>query len=90
LFVLLQISDTGGGLSPELMQRLFSPGITTKGAGHEGIGLSVSFSILQRLGGRILCRSSAGRGTIFLILLPRRIYTAAPDDGAKRGPDPAP
>lgn len=90
LYVLLQISDTGAGLSPELMQRLFTPGITTKGAGHEGIGLSVSFSILQRLGGRILCRSSAGRGTIFLILLPRRIYTAAPGDSATRGPDPAP
>jgi two-component system NtrC family sensor kinase len=86
---LLQISDTGGGLSPELMQRLFSPGITTKGAGHEGIGLSVSFSILERLGGRILCRSSAGRGTIFLILLPRRIYTTAPDGSAPRGPDAA-
>jgi C4-dicarboxylate-specific signal transduction histidine kinase len=72
--VLLQISDTGGGVAPELMQRLFKPGPTTKGEGHEGIGLAVSASILQRLGGHILCRSSIGRGTIFLILIPRRLH----------------
>ena len=88
LFVLLQISDTGSGLTPELMERLFTPGITTKGEGHAGIGLSVSFSILQRLGGRVLCRSSVGRGTIFLILLPRRIYMADSDSGAS-GPEAA-
>jgi len=82
LFTLLQISDTGGGIGPESMQRLFSAGSSTKGEGHEGIGLAVSASILQRLGGRILCRSSIGRGTIFLILLPRRIYTPESDGGA--------
>jgi signal transduction histidine kinase/HD-like signal output (HDOD) protein len=76
LFVLLQISDTGGGMPAEVMQRLFKPGTTTKGAGHEGIGLAESASILQRLGGRILCRSHPGRGTIFLTLLPRRVYSA--------------
>ena len=76
LFVLLQISDTGAGVPAEVMQRLFKPGTTTKGDGHEGIGLAESASILQRLGGRILCRSSPGRGTIFLTLLPRRLYVA--------------
>ena len=82
LFVLLQISDTGAGVAPEVMQRLFQPGATTKTEGHQGIGLAVSASILQRLGGRILCRSSSGRGTIFLILLPRRVHTSEPN-----GPD---
>ncbi|HXX10059.1 MAG TPA: HDOD domain-containing protein [Burkholderiales bacterium] len=77
LFVLLQISDTGAGVPAEVMQRLFKPGTTTKGDGHEGIGLAESASILQRLGGRILCRSSPGRGTIFLTLLPRRLYAAS-------------
>jgi signal transduction histidine kinase/HD-like signal output (HDOD) protein len=76
LFVLLQISDTGGGMPAEVMQRLFKPGTTTKGAGHEGIGLAESAAILQRLGGRILCRSHPGRGTIFLTLLPRRVYSS--------------
>jgi len=78
LFALLQISDTGPGVAPEVMQRLFQPGTTTKAEGHQGIGLAVSASILQRLGGRILCRSSPGRGTIFLVLLPRRVHAATP------------
>ncbi|HYL17100.1 MAG TPA: HDOD domain-containing protein [Burkholderiales bacterium] len=89
LFILLQISDTGGGVTPELMQRLFKPGPTTKGEGHEGIGLAVSASILQRLGGHILCRSSIGRGTIFLILLPRRLYAAEPAGSEPHAPEAA-
>ena len=62
-FVLLQVTDTGKGIPPESMRRLFQPGFTTKGEGHEGIGLSVSESIVRALGGRILCRSHEGRGT---------------------------
>jgi signal transduction histidine kinase len=72
LFVLLQVTDTGPGVAPEVLQRMFQSGVSTKGDGHEGIGLAVSESIVRRLGGRILCRSSAGRGTIFGVLLPRR------------------
>jgi signal transduction histidine kinase len=72
LFVLLQVTDTGAGVAPEVLQRLFQHGVSTKGEGHEGIGLTVSEGIVRRLGGRILCRSSAGRGTIFGVLLPRR------------------
>jgi C4-dicarboxylate-specific signal transduction histidine kinase len=90
LFILLQISDTGGGVAPELMQGLFKPGPTTKGEGHEGIGLAVSASILQRLGGHILCRSSIGRGTIFLILLPRRLYAAESAGTGSHALDAAP
>jgi len=73
LFVLLQITDSGGGIQPEILQRLFQPGTSTKGDGHEGIGLAVSDSIVRRMGGRILCRSSLGRGTIFVVLLPRKV-----------------
>jgi signal transduction histidine kinase len=72
LFVLLQVTDTGPGVVPEVLQRLFQHGVSTKGEGHEGIGLAVSEGIVRRLGGRILCRSSPGRGTIFGVLLPRR------------------
>ena len=59
-------------MAPEVLQRLFQPGMSTKGEGHEGIGLTVSECIVRRLGGSILCRSSPGRGTIFGVLLPRR------------------
>jgi signal transduction histidine kinase len=72
LFVLLQVTDTGPGVAPEVLQRLFLHGVSTKGEGHEGIGLTVSEGIVRRLGGRILCRSSPGRGTIFGVLLPRK------------------
>ena len=89
LFILLQISDTGSGVAPELMQRMFKAGPTTKGEGHEGIGLAVSASILQRLGGHILCRSSIGRGTIFLILIPRHLHAAEPAGTDTRSPDAA-
>jgi signal transduction histidine kinase len=90
LFVLLQISDTGGGMPAEVMQRLFKPGTTTKGAGHEGIGLAESAAILQRLGGRILCRSHPGRGTIFLTLLPRRVYSAGAEKAMPQVSEAAP
>lgn len=83
LYVLLQISDSGGGVPPDVMQRLFKSDTTTKGAGHEGIGLAVTASILKRLGGQIICRSSVGRGTIFLVLLPRRLF-AAPEHNNER------
>ena len=81
-FVLLQVTDTGKGIPPDSMRRLFQPGFTTKGQGHEGIGLSVSESILRALGGRILCRSHEGRGTIFIVMLPRRV---AGDGGGREG-----
>lgn len=84
LFILLQVTDSGQGISGEVLQRLFQAGTSTKGGGHEGIGLAVSDSIMRRMGGRILCRSTLGRGTIFVVLLPRKL---AQDAAAK--PDPA-
>jgi signal transduction histidine kinase len=84
-FVLLQVTDTGKGMAPESMRRLFQAGFSTKGEGHEGIGLSVSESIVRGMGGRILCRSHEGRGTIFVVLLPRR---AAGESGAGSAPAP--
>ena len=60
LFILLQVTDSGEGIPGEVLQRLFQPGTSTKGGGHEGIGLAVSDSIMRRMGGRILCRSSLG------------------------------
>jgi signal transduction histidine kinase len=86
-FVLLQITDTGKGIAPESMARLFQAGFSTKGEGHEGIGLSVSESIVRGMGGRILCRSHQARGTIFVVLLPRR---AAGNSVAGGAPVPTP
>jgi signal transduction histidine kinase/HD-like signal output (HDOD) protein len=74
MYVLLQITDTGGGVEHGVLERLFQEEGSTKGEGHEGIGLAVSAGLLRDMGGHIMCRSSASRGTIFLILLPRRVH----------------
>jgi two-component system, NtrC family, sensor kinase len=75
--VLLTISDTGSGISKEIMDKIFDPFFTTKKVGEgTGLGLSVSYGIVSGYGGSITCRSftskerPAGHGTIFSILLP--------------------
>ena len=70
--MLLQVTDTGKGIPPEDAQAV-PAWLHHQGQGHEGIGLSVTESILRALGGRILCRSHEGRGTIFIVMLPRRV-----------------
>ncbi len=70
-FVEIRIKDNGPGIPPETMQRLYQPVASTKGEGHEGLGLSIVLSIIHRLGGTIMCRSQEGQGTVFQLLLPR-------------------
>ncbi len=69
--VVVSISDTGVGIDPGSVDRIFDPFFTTKkvGAGT-GLGLSTSFSILQRHGGTIEVDSTPGEGTIFRVVLP--------------------
>ena len=67
----IAFSDTGGGIPAEHLERIFDPFFTTKPAGKgTGLGLSVSKSIVESLGGTLECRSEAGRGTTFEIVLP--------------------
>jgi signal transduction histidine kinase/HD-like signal output (HDOD) protein len=70
-FVEIRIKDSGPGIPPETMRRLYQPVASTKGEGHEGLGLSIVLSIIHRLGGTIMCRSQEGQGTVFQLLLPR-------------------
>ncbi len=69
--IVIRISDTGIGISPADQSRIFEPFFTTKpvGAGT-GLGLSTSFNIIDRHGGRIMVESEVGRGTLFEIRLP--------------------
>ncbi|MFZ4856994.1 MAG: HDOD domain-containing protein [Desulfuromonadaceae bacterium] len=67
----IRLDDTGPGLPADVMQRLFQPLPPDRRPGHSGIGLSIVASLLQQLEGLITCRSYAGRGTSFSILLPR-------------------
>jgi signal transduction histidine kinase len=69
--VVTEIVDTGVGMSDETLQRVFEPFFTTKPAGEgTGLGLSVSYGIVEAHGGTITVESAEGRGTTFRILLP--------------------
>ena len=70
----ITVRDNGPGISPENLGRIFDPFFTTKqvGAGM-GLGLSISFSILQQHGGRILAQSRLGEFTEFTLEFPRLV-----------------
>jgi signal transduction histidine kinase len=71
--VVVTISDTGSGIDPEVMQRIFEPFYTTKQRGEgSGLGLSISRDIVQSLGGQISVTSAVGEGSSFVIRLPVR------------------
>jgi signal transduction histidine kinase len=69
--VLVQVRDTGVGITPENMTKIFDPFFTTKDVGKgTGLGLAVCYGILSDHGGRLDVRSSVGVGTTFTITLP--------------------
>ena len=69
--VVIEVSDTGTGMSDETLQRAFEPFFTTKPAGEgTGLGLSVSYGIIEAHQGTITVESAPDRGTTFRITLP--------------------
>lgn len=70
-WVSIEVRDTGMGMSEEVQRRIFEPFFTTKPVGMgTGLGLSLSFSIVQKHGGRIEVESSPGVGTTFRVWIP--------------------
>ena len=66
-----EIADTGIGIAPENVAKIYDPFFTTKGVGQgTGLGLAVSYGIVQEHAGRISVESTPGRGTTFRITLP--------------------
>ena len=79
LMVEITVTDTGGGMTPDVLENVFSHRLTvTKGGGSErGYGLSNAYTLVKQLGGHLLCRSEPERGTTFTVLLPRTIRGVA-------------
>jgi two-component system NtrC family sensor kinase len=70
---IVEVADTGPGIAPEHLSRVFQPFFTTKGlTTGTGLGLSISRDIVRRLGGDIEVQSQQGVGTVFTVSLPAR------------------
>ncbi|MGQ0543610.1 MAG: hybrid sensor histidine kinase/response regulator [Blastocatellia bacterium] len=69
--VTVMVSDTGCGISPEHLNRIFDPFYTTKAIGEgTGLGLSITFGIVERHGGTITVKTSPNEGAAFTVTLP--------------------
>ena len=78
-----EVGDTGCGIPPEIQDKIFTPFFTTKPKGEgTGLGLSITRNVIRRHGGDVKIRSEVGKGTSFLVYLPKPGTTplAVPDD----------
>jgi len=69
-WVQVEITDNGPGMSLEILDHLFQPFVTTKGAAGMGMGLSICHSIIEAHGGRLWAQSKPGQGATFFLTLP--------------------
>jgi two-component system cell cycle sensor histidine kinase/response regulator CckA len=87
-YIRLQISDTGIGMSPDVVSRIFEPFFSMKERGT-GLGLSTVYGIVHQAGGSIAAESAIDQGTTFTIFLPRVLSMTEKATLEERAPTPA-
>jgi signal transduction histidine kinase/DNA-binding response OmpR family regulator len=82
-FLKITVADSGVGIAPDSLDKIFDPYFTTKGRGEgTGLGLSVVHGIIQACNGEIEVESESGRGTTFTVLLP--VHAQPPTDADEK------
>ena len=86
-WVLIKIKDTGCGISKDNMNRILEPFFTTKGVGEgTGLGLATVYGIIRQSGGFLDIKSAVGKGTTFLIYLPKADESDAEEEEISEQP----
>jgi two-component system cell cycle sensor histidine kinase/response regulator CckA len=88
-YVVVRVTDSGCGIAPDKLQKIFEPFYTTKRTGEgTGLGLSTAYGIVKQTGGFIFCDSVPGQGTTFSLFFPAHLGPVPDETPAEAAPLP--